>query len=171
MFFVTTTIKGDTAYAISVCLPLRSFVHYWRAVRAGVKWRERQASHVPASALLHPSFCLTSRVCAPARAARREFSSQRNEPKRHRHRRLRRLLLLQLASLPAGNKRTNTMTRLGGLLVATVTLLLSSAAAIYPDGLWDRSTKFSSQESFDAAIQDAIDSDRTLFVRWIASEG
>lgn len=63
------------------------------------------------------------------------------------------------------------MTRLGGLLVATVTLLLSSAAAIYPDGLWDRSTKFSSQESFDAAIQDAIDSDRTLFVRWIASEG
>jgi len=61
------------------------------------------------------------------------------------------------------------MTKQRGLLAVATALLIASVAAIYPNDLWERSTQITSQESFDAAVQEAIDSDRTLFVRWIAS--
>jgi len=45
---------------------------------------------------------------------------------------------------------------------------LYAVAAIYPDDLWDYSTKLS-KENFDDTIQKNIDSGKTLFIRWIAS--
>ena len=61
---------------------------------------------------------------------------------------------------------SSTMTR--AFLVATVALLFTSVAAIYPDDLWSRSTKLT-EDNFESVIQEEIDAGRTLFVRWIAS--
>lgn len=69
------------------------------------------------------------------------------------------------------NAGNDTMMKLSGLMSVILSLLVASATAIYPDDLWERSTKLTTQEGFDAAVQEAIDNDRTLFVRWIASEG
>ena len=43
-------------------------------------------------------------------------------------------------------------------------------AAIYPAEHWQYSTKLTTS-NFDAQVQAAVDSDKTLMVRWIASEG
>jgi hypothetical protein len=53
-----------------------------------------------------------------------------------------------------------------GLLLLGAT----SASAIYPADHWTYSTKLTG-DNFDATVQSAVDSDTTLFVRWIASEG
>lgn len=66
---------------------------------------------------------------------------------------------------------TSKTTSSSKLLAVVMALLVSRLTAIYPDELWERSSKLTTKESFDAAIEDAIESDRTLFVRWIASEG
>ena len=44
------------------------------------------------------------------------------------------------------------------------------AAGIYPDGHWDYSTKLT-VGTFDDHIKTQVDAGKTLFVRWIASEG
>jgi hypothetical protein len=46
----------------------------------------------------------------------------------------------------------------------------SAVAGIYPDDHWNFSTELT-DENFDANVQEAVDGDHTLFVRWIASEG
>lgn len=45
------------------------------------------------------------------------------------------------------------------------------AAAIYPDDLWDHSTKVTSQTQLDELVKMQVDAGKTLMVRWIASEG
>ncbi len=60
-------------------------------------------------------------------------------------------------------------------VIASLTLLLQGTEAagggdIYPADLWQHSTKLD-KSNFDGTIQTAIDSGKTLFVRWIASNG
>jgi len=43
-------------------------------------------------------------------------------------------------------------------------------ASIYPEGHWSRSTKLT-VENFDDEVKKVVDSGKTFFVRWIASEG
>lgn len=50
------------------------------------------------------------------------------------------------------------------------------AGDIYPDGLFDRSTKIMDATQFDTLVKETVDCDagppfKTLFVRWIASSG
>jgi hypothetical protein len=51
------------------------------------------------------------------------------------------------------------------LLVATLL-----AAGIYPDGHWTRATKLT-PANFEGFVESQVDAGKTLFVRWIASEG
>ena len=44
------------------------------------------------------------------------------------------------------------------------------ATAIYPDGHWDRVAK-PTESSFASLVESTVDEGKTLFVRWIASEG
>ena len=44
------------------------------------------------------------------------------------------------------------------------------ATAIYPDGHWDRVSK-PTEATFAKFVEETVDSGKTLFVRWIASEG
>jgi len=59
---------------------------------------------------------------------------------------------------------------LTAVLILLVTIVTGKSATIYPDGHWDRCTKLT-QQNFDQEIKNAVNSDKTLFVRWIASEG
>jgi hypothetical protein len=57
------------------------------------------------------------------------------------------------------------------LRVALLALAVGTASAgIYPDGHFDVATKLTTSNYKDV-IQEAIDADKTLMVRWIASEG
>jgi hypothetical protein len=52
----------------------------------------------------------------------------------------------------------------------TLLSFLGLVSAIYPEDHW----KYSQQltvGTFDQAIKDAVDADKTMFVRWIASPG
>ena len=60
-----------------------------------------------------------------------------------------------------------------GLHVALMALLALTAtvlAGIYPPGHFDTSTKLT-EKNFDAHVKEQVDAGKTLFVRWIASEG
>jgi len=43
-------------------------------------------------------------------------------------------------------------------------------AGIYPDGHWDRSTELSTG-NVDEFVKTNVDAGKTVFIRWIASEG
>jgi hypothetical protein len=45
------------------------------------------------------------------------------------------------------------------------------AAGIYPDDHWQYATKLSSDDELNAMVAEAVEGDKTLFIRWIASEG
>ena len=49
-------------------------------------------------------------------------------------------------------------------------MAVGASAGIYPDDHWDYSTKLT-VDSFDAHVKEQVDAGKTLFVRWIASEG
>lgn len=53
-------------------------------------------------------------------------------------------------------------------------LLLSTAgmaaAGIYPEGHFDISKRLTTS-NFEETMKEAVDNDKTFFVRWIASEG
>jgi len=49
-------------------------------------------------------------------------------------------------------------------------LAISVLAGIYPDGHWQHSTELT-LDNFDATVKESVDGGKTLFVRWIASEG
>jgi len=53
-------------------------------------------------------------------------------------------------------------------------LTLSSVAlvhgGIHPDGHWDRATELTPDNS-DAFVKENVDAGKTVFIRWIASEG
>jgi hypothetical protein len=54
------------------------------------------------------------------------------------------------------------------LLLATV--IASVTAGIYPSDHWEYSSKLTTS-NYASKIQDEIDAGKTVFVRWIASEG
>lgn len=54
--------------------------------------------------------------------------------------------------------------------MATVLLTLAALSGIYPDGHFDHVTKLT-QSNFDETVKANVDAGKTLFVRWIASEG
>ena len=54
-------------------------------------------------------------------------------------------------------------------MAAAVALILA-ATGIYPDGLWDHSTKLTTKY-FEPFIKENVDAGKTVFVRWIASAG
>jgi hypothetical protein len=56
-----------------------------------------------------------------------------------------------------------------GAMAAAVALILA-ATGIYPDGLWDHSTKLTTK-NFEPFIKENVDAGKTVFVRWIASAG
>ena len=63
----------------------------------------------------------------------------------------------------AGESARESLARM--LLVATLL-----AAGIYPDGHWTRATKLT-PANFEGFVESQVDAGKTLFVRWIASEG
>jgi hypothetical protein len=56
------------------------------------------------------------------------------------------------------------------VLLAAATVGLA-AAGIYPDDHWSYATKLSTDDEFNSLVETSIDQGKTLFVRWIASEG
>jgi len=61
---------------------------------------------------------------------------------------------------------------LAGVLAA-VSIVVTSAGGggnIYPDGHWERSTELNT-DNVDDFVQDNVDAGKTVFIRWIASEG
>ena len=50
-------------------------------------------------------------------------------------------------------------------------LLTTQIAAIYPEGHFDFVTKISDEAQLHTLIDDTLAADKTLMVRWIASEG
>jgi len=129
-------------------------------------WRRERCAKTPRPARIRDVSLLRVilNVCSPivlafARFRRAKYRNDQNDP---------------IAVLCHSKQQTFscTMTLLSqGLLAVATAMLVTSVAAIYPDDLWQRSTKVTSQENFDETIQQAIDGDGTLFVRWIASEG
>ena len=55
--------------------------------------------------------------------------------------------------------------------MALVTLTATLLAGIYPDGHFDHVTKVTDETMFNALVKEQVDAGKTLFVRWIASEG
>jgi len=55
-------------------------------------------------------------------------------------------------------------------VVLTLSLTSLASAGIYPDGHWDRATELST-ENADACVKENVDKGKTVFIRWIASEG
>ena len=62
--------------------------------------------------------------------------------------------------------RALTYHRRMALLALTATVL----AGIYPEGHFDHVTKCT-KDTFEDFVKEKVDSGKTLFVRWIASEG
>ena len=54
--------------------------------------------------------------------------------------------------------------------MAALTLTACLLAGIYPEGHFDRVTKLT-ESNFESTVVEAVDSGKSLFVRWIASEG
>ena len=55
--------------------------------------------------------------------------------------------------------------------MALVALTATLLAGIYPDGHFDHVTKVTDETMFNALVKEQVDAGKTLFVRWIASEG
>jgi len=55
-------------------------------------------------------------------------------------------------------------------LVLSAALIATVAAGLYPDDHWSYSTKLTTENYVDT-IQSEIDNGKTVFVRWVASEG
>jgi len=53
------------------------------------------------------------------------------------------------------------------LTLSTVALV---HGGIYPDGHWDRATELTA-DTADAFVKENVDAGKTVFIRWIASEG
>lgn len=50
-------------------------------------------------------------------------------------------------------------------------VLVTQIAAIYPDGHFNHITKISDEGQLNTLIDETLSADKTLMVRWIASEG
>jgi len=49
--------------------------------------------------------------------------------------------------------------------------LVAQISAIYPDGHFNHVTKISDESQLHSLIDETLSADKTLMVRWIASEG
>ena len=49
-------------------------------------------------------------------------------------------------------------------------LARGALAGIYPENHWDFSTELTT-DNVDAFVKDGVDAGKTVFIRWIASEG
>lgn len=56
------------------------------------------------------------------------------------------------------------------LILLSAVAMASAGAGIYPDGHFDNSVKLTT-DNFDSTLKEVVDSGKTFFVRWIASEG
>jgi len=56
------------------------------------------------------------------------------------------------------------------LLAGVWALSAAVAAGIYPDGHWDYSTELNT-DNVDSFVKENVDAGKTVFIRWIASEG
>ena len=54
--------------------------------------------------------------------------------------------------------------------MAAAVLTLAILSGIYPDDHFDKVTKLT-EANFESTVTEAVDSGKSLFVRWIASEG
>jgi len=54
--------------------------------------------------------------------------------------------------------------------MAALTLTAALLAGIYPEGHFDRVTKLTTS-NFESTVTSTVDAGKSLFVRWIASEG
>jgi len=59
---------------------------------------------------------------------------------------------------------------MAALSVLAITLMGFASAGIYPDGHFDHVTKMT-VANHEEVIKSNVDAGKTLFVRWIASEG
>lgn len=57
------------------------------------------------------------------------------------------------------------------LTTLALTLVGLAAGGIYPDGHFDYVTKVTDESQFEDLVKSEVDAGKTLFVRWIASEG
>lgn len=55
-------------------------------------------------------------------------------------------------------------------VVTLAAVAAMATAGIYPDGHWDHSTELSTGNA-DSFVKENVDDGKTVFVRWIASEG
>jgi hypothetical protein len=55
-------------------------------------------------------------------------------------------------------------------LVRLLASVVLARAGIHPDGHWDRCTKLS-PDNADDFVKENVDAGKTVFIRWIASEG
>jgi len=67
-----------------------------------------------------------------------------------------------------GGRGVASMLRVGFVLLAAAAVVVTGS--IYPDDHWKHSTKLTT-ENADEVIKKNVDAGKTLFVRWIASEG
>lgn len=51
-----------------------------------------------------------------------------------------------------------------------IAIAAAMAAGMYPDDHWTYSTKLTGS-NFDDHIKESVDAGKTLFIKWIASEG
>jgi hypothetical protein len=59
---------------------------------------------------------------------------------------------------------------MAALSVLVGVLVANAAFAIYPDGHWDHSTELTTS-NVDEFVKTNVDAGKTVFIRWIASEG
>jgi len=74
-----------------------------------------------------------------------------------------------LFSLAACAKANVTMAALS-IFVGMLATASVAQAGIYPDGHWDTATKLTASNA-DDFVKTNVDAGKTVFVRWIASEG
>jgi len=55
-------------------------------------------------------------------------------------------------------------------ILCAVALVSVVQGGIYPDGHWDHATELNT-ENADEFVKSNVDAGKTVFVRWIASEG
>jgi len=67
-------------------------------------------------------------------------------------------------------KLTARSSRVAALLLLLNSLIGLINGGIYPDDHWNYSAKLT-VSTFDEVVKKEIDAGRTMFVRWIASEG
>ena len=70
-------------------------------------------------------------------------------------------------SRDAGGTGTSRSARMLGIAAVA---LLAQRAGIYPEGHFDKVHKCT-ESNFDDLVKTSVDAGKTLFVRWIASEG